>query len=181
MVVKHAQTQDSPLDAEGRAPARVPIRLESAPPLHRLGEARRQEHVSRHTVARHLGITVEEVRRQECRTTDLPLSVLHKWAEALGLPVAELIVEPDDSLSTPLLNRAGLVRVMKTAMAILERTRDPRTKRLAQTMVDRLTEMMPELRGVSAWHAVGKRRSLEELGIAAERSLPEQVFTGLVE
>ena len=59
---------------------------------------------------------------------------------------------------------------MKTAMAILERTGDPRTKRLAQTMVDQLIEIMPELRGVSAWHVVGKRRRLDELGIAAERS-----------
>jgi hypothetical protein len=96
-----------------------------------------------------LGITVEDVRRQECTTTDLPLSVLHKWAEALGLPVAELVVEPDDSLSTPLFNRARLVRVMKNAMAILERTRNPQTKRLAQTIVDQLMEIMPELRGVN--------------------------------
>ena len=65
---------------------------------------------------------------------------------------------------------------MKTAMAILEQTGNPRTKRLAQTMVDQLTEIMPELRGINAWPAVGKRRSLDELGIAAERSLSDEVF-----
>ena len=70
---------------------------------------------------RHLGITVEDVRQQECQTTDLPLSVLYKWAKVLCLPVAELVAEPDDSLATPLFNRASLVRVMKTAMVILER------------------------------------------------------------
>ena len=159
----------------------VPIHLECALPLHRLGEARRQEDISRRNVARHLGITVEDVRRQECKTTDLPLSVLHKWAKVLGLPVAELVEEPDDSLSTPLFNRAGLVRVMKTAMAILERTGDPQTKRLARTMVDQLMEIMPELRGVIAWHAVGKRRRLDELGIAAERSLSDDVFMDVVD
>ena len=58
-------------------------------------------------MARHLGITVEEVRRQECKTTDLPLSMLHKWAKVLGLPVAELVAEPEMSLSTPLFNRAA--------------------------------------------------------------------------
>ena len=107
--------------------------------------------------------------------------MLHKWAKVLGLPVAELVEEPDDSLSTPLFNRARLVRVMKTAMAILERTGDPQTKRLAQTMVDQLMEIMPELRGVSAWHAVGKRRGLDELGIAAERSLSDEVFMDVVD
>ena len=61
----------------------------------------------------------------------LPLSVLHKWAKVLSLPVAELVAEPDESLPTPLFNRASLVRVMKTAMVILEQTRDWRTRRSA--------------------------------------------------
>ena len=154
----------------------VPVHLERAVPLHRLGEARRQEDISRRTVARRLGITEQDVRWQECNTTDLPLSVLHKWAKVLGRPVAELVAEPDDSLATPLYNRASLVRVMKTAVAILEQTRDPRTKRLAQTMVDQLIEIMPELHGINAWHAVGKRRRLDELGIAAERRLSDEIF-----
>ena len=101
------QTLDSQLNIAEQTPAVVPIHLERALPLHRLGEARRQEDVSRRNVARHLGITVEDVRRQECQTTDLPLSVLHKWAKVLGLPVAELVAEPDDSLATPLFNRAA--------------------------------------------------------------------------
>jgi transcriptional regulator with XRE-family HTH domain len=176
-----AQTLDSRLNIEGQTPAVVPIHLECALPLHRLGEARRQEDVSRRNVARHLGITVEDVRRQECETTDLPLSVLHKWANVLSLPVAELVAEPDDSLATPLFNRASLVRVMKTAVAILEQTRDPRTKRSARTMVDQLIEIMPELRGISAWHAIGKRRRLNELGIAAERSLSDEIFMDVVD
>jgi len=149
--------------------------------LHRLGEARLQEDISRDNVARHLGITVRAVRRQECKTTDLPLSVLHKWAKVLGLPVAELVEKPDGALSTPLVDRARLVRVMKTAMAILERAGNPQTKRLAQTMVDQLIEIMPELRGVSAWHVAGKRRSLDELGIAAERGLSDDVFIDMVD
>jgi transcriptional regulator with XRE-family HTH domain len=176
--MNRAQTVDSRLNIEVQIPAVVPIHLDGALPLHRLGEARRQERISRRNVACHLGITVQDVRRQECRTRDLPLSVLHKWARVLGLPVAELVEEPGDSLSTPLVNLARLVRVMKTAMAILERPGDPQTKRLAQTMVDQLMEIMPELRGVNAWHAVGNRRRPDELGIAAERSLSDEVFEG---
>ena len=176
-----AQTLDSQSNIEEQVPAMVPTHLECGRSLHRLGEARRREDVSRRTVARHLGITVEDVERQECKTTDLPLSVLHKWAKVLGLPVVELVEEPDDSLSTPLFNRANLVRVMKTAMAIREQTRDPRTKRLGQTMVDQLMEIMPELRGVGALHAVGKRRRLYEMGIAAERIVSDEVFMDVVD
>jgi transcriptional regulator with XRE-family HTH domain len=174
--MNHAHSLDSRLNIDVQNPAVVPSHTECAHPLHRLGDARRQEDISRRIVARHLGITMEDVRRQECNTTDLPISMLHKWAKVLGVPVAEVVAEPDESLSTPLFHRAALVRVMKTAMAILERTGDPRTKRLAQTMVDQLTEIMPDLRGISAWPVVGKRRSLDELGIAAERSLPDKVF-----
>jgi transcriptional regulator with XRE-family HTH domain len=155
-LMNRGQTPDSRLNIEEQTPTVIPIHLECAHPLHRLGEARQQEHISRSNVARHLGITVKDVRRQECKTTDLPLSVLHKWAKALGLPVAELVVEPDDSLSTPLFNRACLVRVMKTATAILERAGNPQTKRLAQTMVDQLMEIMPELRGMNGKETNGE-------------------------
>lgn len=175
------QALDSQPDIAEQMPAVVSIHRESAFPLHRLREARRQENVSRRNMARHLGIAIEVVRRQECETIDLPLSVLHEWAKVLRLPVAELVQEPDDVLSTPLFNRARLVRVMKTAMAILERTGDTRTKRLAQTMVDQLIEIMPELRGVNAWNTVGKRRRLDELGSAAGRSLSGKVFMGAVD
>ena len=147
--MNRAQPLDSPPDIETQTPAVVPSDLECAAPLHRLGESRRQEQISRRTVAQHLGITLEEARRQECATTDLPLSVLYKWSKVLGLPVAELVEEPSASLSTPLFTRASLVRIMKTAMAILERTGDAQTKRLAQTLADQLTEIMPELRGVN--------------------------------
>jgi transcriptional regulator with XRE-family HTH domain len=161
---------------EKAPPAALPVRIECPLPLHRLGEARRQENLSRAKVARRLGITVEEVARQECETTDLPLSALYKWAKALEQPVAELVQETGYALSMPLFNRAHMALVMKTAMTILERAGDLRTQRLAQTMVDQLTEIMPELRGLSAWKAVGKRRTLDETGIAADRSLSDEVF-----
>ena len=176
-----AQTLDSQSNIEEQVPAMVPTHLECGRSLHRLGEARRREDVSRRTVARHLGITVEDVERQECKTTDLPLSVLHKWAKVLGLPVCELVKEPDGSLSAPLLIRACLVRIMKSAMTILKRARNPRTKQLAQTMVDQLIEIMPELRGVSAWRAEGKSRRLDELGVTAEQSFSEDDFKDAVD
>ena len=84
-------------------------------PLHRLKTARRQERLSQRAMARRLGISVADVKYQELETTDLSLSVLHKWQKALKVPLCELVVEPPNSLSLPLLSRARMVRLMKTA------------------------------------------------------------------
>jgi hypothetical protein len=51
-------------------------------------------------------------------------------------------------------------------------------ERLAQTLVEQLVEMMPELEQVNPWHAVGQRRSLDELGRAAERQFSDDYFHG---
>jgi len=42
---------------------------------------------------------------------------------------------------------------------------------MAQVLVDQLIELMPELKDVNPWHAVGKRRTQNEVGQAAERRL----------
>jgi transcriptional regulator with XRE-family HTH domain len=149
---------------------------ESPPPFHRLGEVRRLQRISRRSLANRMHVSEAEIRRQEEATTDLPLSVLFKWHKALGVPIAELLVESDDALSQPLVQRAQLVRLMKTALALLEQADQVAARRMAQTLVDQLIEVMPELQGISAWNAVGKRRGLDEIGIAALRSLSEDVF-----
>ena len=146
-------------------------RTPTAAPLHRLHAARLQEGLAFRTAVRKLGFSSTEVRRQECETTDVPLSVLRRWSEALGVPVAELIEEPDVSLSPPVLKRARMVRVMKTASAIVEATASRRIKRLAQRMVDQLIEIMPELRTVTPWHKRGRRRTVHEHGAAFARCL----------
>jgi hypothetical protein len=43
-------------------------------------------------------------------------------------------------------------------------------------LVEQLVELMPELAHVTAWHAVGHRRSLEEYGRIAERVYPDEAF-----
>ena len=144
--------------------------------LHRLGIVRRLQGISRRTAARYLDVDVATVRFQERETTDLLLSKLYEWQDLLEVPVAELLVEADDPLSAPLLKRAQLVRMMKTVLAILENAQQEPIRRMAQTLVDQLVEMMPELQGVSPWHAVGKRRRFDEFGVAAERRLSEDVF-----
>ncbi len=148
----------------------------AAAALHRLGEVRKQEGISRRTIARYLGITTAEVALQERETTDLPLSTLYKWQRALNVPLVELLVEPGETLSPPLMKRARLVQIMKTAASIMEHAKLTSVKRLAETMIQQLIEIMPELRETSAWPAVGQRRQSDEYGRAAERSFPEDVF-----
>lgn len=146
------------------------------PALHHLAKARRREGISRRTVARRLGVAMATVELQECESTDISISVLYAWQNVLGVPVAELLAEPKDPLSTPAARRAQLVRLMKTALSILENAKQPPLRRLAQTLIDQLTEIMPELREVNPWHEVGRRRRRDEYGRAAEHSLPDEMF-----
>ena len=149
--------------------------------LHRLATVRRLQGLSHRALARRMNVEVAVIRRQEDETSDLPLSVLYEWQKALDVPIAELLVDSDGALSQPLMQRAQLVRLMKTALALLEMADNEATRVMAQTLVDQLLEVMPELQGISAWHAVGRRRSPNELGIAATRSMSEDVFFDLLD
>ena len=169
---------DSSSEIEGEGEVRF---SDSSRALHRLATVRRLQGISRRVVARRMCIDISEVSRQEEETADLPLSKLYEWQKVLDVPVAELLIESQDTLAKPLLQRAQLVRLMKTALAIFEQSAEDTVRLMAQTLVDQLVEIMPELRGVSAWHTVGKRRRLDELGIAAERSLSDEVFIDLAE
>jgi hypothetical protein len=129
------------------------------------------------TAARHLGANIRDTRQQEEETTDLRLSDLYRWQAALEVPLAELLVDPDAPLSQPVRERAQMVRVMKTAAALLELATTAQTRRLAQNLVDQLVKLMPELKGVGPWHSVGQRRSLDEYGRITERRLPDDLFS----
>jgi len=153
----------------------------TAGPLHRLGSVRRRQGISPRSVARHLGTDVATVRREEQETSDMLLSRLYEWQRVLDVPAGELLVDTGDSLSTPVMRRAQLVRVMKTALAILEETEQESVRRMVQTLITQLTEIMPELEGVGPWHTVGRRRRRDELGVAAQRRLSEDVFVDLVD
>ncbi len=147
---------------------------ERATELHHLGKVRRREGISRRAIAHRLGVAVAAVEHQECGSTDITLSVLYAWQKVLDVPLVELLAEPNDSLSTPSARRAQLVRLMKTALSIAEQAEQKPIRRMAQTLINQLMEIMPELRGVNPWHQVGRRRS--EYGRAAEQSLPDEMF-----
>ena len=167
-------TSPDTLYAVPTLPSAVPS--SDKPALHRLGEVRKQQGVSRRNVARRMNIELETVREHEDPANDLPLSVLYAYQKILDVPVADLLVDHGDPLSAGVLDRARLVRLMKTAAAILEKAEGVRLRRLAQMLVEQLVEMMPELKEVAPWHTVGRRRSLEDYGRILERVFPDDVF-----
>jgi transcriptional regulator with XRE-family HTH domain len=144
--------------------------------MHRIAEVREQQGVSLRAVSRQMGTEIRRLRKEEDETSDLRLSDLYRWQEALDVPLSELLVEPGTSLSQPVMERARLLRLMKTAQSILENSRAPGIRRMAQVMVDQLVEMMPELEDVGGWHTVGQRRRLDEYGRVVEQCISEDTL-----
>jgi hypothetical protein len=122
---------------------------------------------------------IRQLRDEEDEHADLPLSRVYAWQKLLEVPLIELLVESSSPLSAPVLERARMVRVMKTVAAILEKTDNPGTRLLAQNLADQLCEIMPELEGVSPWPTVGQRRSLQEYGRIVERPFSDDVWRDL--
>ena len=144
------------------------LKVHTPQPLNRIKKVCEQQGVSVRTASRRLGLDSKSVRAQQEEDADLSLSQLIQWQQILDVPLVDLLHEPGGELSRPIEQRAKLVRVMKTAMSIRDETDDSPLNRLATMMVEQLIEVMPELEDVSPWHAVGQRRSLDELGRIAE-------------
>ena len=157
-------------------PAYVPPANGSARPLHRIGQVRQEQAVSVRSVARRLGVSMQDVRAQEQPYADLKVSQLLEWQKVLEVPLADLLVDSDSPLSTPVSQRARMLRVMKTAKALAESSRDQATSRLATMLISQLVELMPELEEVSAWHSVGQRRTQDEMGRIVDRTIPDNFF-----
>jgi len=129
------------------------------------------------SVSRQMGRTMSTVRSQEDETQDLRISDLIRWQKVLGVPLQDLLVDPEPPLSKPVMERAKLVRIMKTAAAIKETVKSEGATRLATMLMQQLIDIMPELEHVSAWHSVGQRRSLEEFGRIVERTVSDDMFS----
>ena len=121
--------------------------------LHRIATVRHQQGVSLRSVARQMGRTVSYVRAQEDETEDLKITDLARWQKMLGVPLQDLLVDPDPPLSKPVMERAKLVRIMKTAAALKDNVKSEGAQRLATMLIQQLIEIMPELEHVSAWHS----------------------------
>ncbi len=90
--------------------------------------------------------------------------------------MADLLVDCTASFSTPVMERARLVKLMKTTMSIKGKVRGESLRCMVTVFVDQLLEIMPELHDVSAWHTVGQRRTKDDLGRIVERKMPEALL-----
>ncbi len=143
--------------------------------MHRLAEVRRAKGIPRRVLAERLGITVRELRAQE-ESADVPISELCQWASVLDVPITELVVEPDESLAPTRLPRLQATRLMKVAATLRDCTRRRNIQRLAQTFVEQLAEILPELEQVAQKNHRhhGNRNSPPRA--AVPRRLSESVF-----
>ena len=127
--------------------------------LQRVAAAREQQGFSLRTISRRTGIDLRTLRSHELPTTDLKLSELRAWQMALEVPLVDLIEDDLQPLSSPVRDRAMLVRIMKTVVAIKEAGGSPRIQRLADMLFEQMVSLMPELTEIGAWPQHGGRRS----------------------
>jgi transcriptional regulator with XRE-family HTH domain len=151
----------------------VPLVGNRAAALQSLGSARRRQGVSVRSIAQRLGLTVAEVRQQEDECADLLLSELYRWQAALDVPLQELLNEPSDELSPRIKMRAQLLKIMKTVNSLSREAKSDEIRRSVQFLTEQLLEIMPELKEVAPWPAVGHRRSADEVGRIGENLIPD--------
>ena len=132
--------------------------------------------MSLRTAARQLGTDIRSIRAQEQEMSDLRLSDLYKWQQALDVPVSELLSDENEPLSRPVKERAHMVKVMKTAKSLHENAESPMQRRMAENLIEQLLELMPELKEVSAWHSVGQRRGADEMGRIGEQTIADAML-----
>jgi transcriptional regulator with XRE-family HTH domain len=138
--------------------------------LHRVAEIREQQGVSERTIARRLGIDVKRYRQLEKPDRDLQLSELLALQAALDVPLIDLL-EDRQELSRPVEERAKMIKVMKTAVALRETKSNSRVSRMAQMLCDQLVDLMPELAEVNGWPQFGARRGPATIGRALSQPI----------
>jgi transcriptional regulator with XRE-family HTH domain len=144
--------------------------------MHRIAEVRQRQGVTLRNVARRLGMELSVVRRQEQVDCDLRISEVMAWQSVLEVPIAELLVEDEGQLSGPVLERSRMVKLMKTAAALRERTGGTPVGKMVEMLVSQILEIMPELEDVTPWNTVGQRRTLDDVGRTARSTIPDDVF-----
>lgn len=140
------------------------VRVPEGRPLHRIAEVRSQQNLSLRAISRRTGIDVRDLKQQELATTDLSLKDLLRWAEALEVPISNLLVDRDSELTSSVRDRAALVKIMKTVVAIQEVATSTRVARLSEMLREQLLAMMPELTEVGGWPNYGSRRPQDHVG-----------------
>ncbi len=173
-MVKHMELQNDFLPSiYARDASIVPVVSKRRATLQRLGSARRRQGLSVRCLAQRLGRTVTEVRQQEGECADLLVSELYRWQTALDVPLQELLSEPSDELSPRTQMCAQLLKITKTVKSLGREAKSVEMRRTVQFLTEQLLELMPELKDVASWPAVGNRRRADEVGRIGENLIPD--------
>ena len=148
----------------------------AGPELNRIAEVIEREQVSLRSLAKRRQLTKSELLASIDSSSDLRLSELYQWQEVLQVPVAELLVEPEESFSEPVHRRTQLLKAMRTVRSIQEIAQEKPVQKMALNLVKQILEMMPELNKVPPWPSVGQRRTLDEMGAIVDRCMPEYLL-----
>ena len=120
--------------------------------LHCIADVSRQQGITLRPVARRWKCEIADIRDLEDGTKDLKLSQLYAWQKLLEVPVHELLLDNEMPLSMPVLRRAQMLRLMKTAVTLSDKSSNPEIRLLVNRLMGQLVEIMPELKNVGPWH-----------------------------
>lgn len=135
------------------------------------------------TMARRLGIAQSVYDAMESDEHELTGSELTACSEVLCVPVASLlgIEEPN-----PFASRAAVLHAYKSAVSLKRVVTGRSEVILLDRLIESLHRAMPELNGemfdkpelhrVTGWPEVGQRRSSDELGVLASRSVSDRLL-----
>jgi transcriptional regulator with XRE-family HTH domain len=166
------------VDMGGSQPLPVPP---PRPVLHRLAAVRREKGLSLQAMAARLRVDVETVRQQEQATSDLPLSILDRWRQALDVPLGELLIEASHPLALPPIPERKTAELLEAALAILKQTKQTGIRRMAHTLVDQLVELRPELKSLATQCGAGSGQLLDAQGQSVGHELPLDVFLDAID
>jgi hypothetical protein len=113
---------------------------------------------------------VKRYRELEDPQSDLSLTQLIAIQTALEVPICDLL-EDRQGLSRPVEERAKMLKIMKTAVALKEAKINARADRMAQMLCEQLVDLMPELAEVSGWPQFGARRGASAVGKALQQPI----------
>ena len=125
--------------------------------LNCIAQVRQRQGMTLRTVARRWNLEINEIRQMEQPTADLRISELHAWQRLLEVPLHELLVDTEGPLSPPVLQRAQMIRLMKTIVTLRDKSNEPEAKHLIERLLNQVVEIMPELKGVGPWHETEER------------------------
>lgn len=144
-------------------------------PLHRLAAVREAKGLSQCEMAQRLKLSVDQVKLQEQETSDLRLSVVSQWARALGVPLTVLLAEAGAEVAFTQIKPDQALQLMELVKGIRRAARRPAVQRMAQTLVEQLLEIAPELEDLGPARASGFQRT-DRPERPRQRPLSENLF-----